>query len=150
MKFLEPLELEYLDGEFFKVTAPFDYAVGAPDSPIVVHVPVGFLTDFASIPRVLWNILPPTSWYGKAAVIHDFLYQHGQVDAFTITQRYADDVLNEAMGVLAAAALEVHDSIAGEFRLWADREAIYEGVRIGGFVTWDKYRRQQAAGKLAR
>ncbi len=34
-------------------------------------VPVDYLTDFASIPRLLWSFLPPMGSYTKAAVIHD-------------------------------------------------------------------------------
>ncbi len=39
-----------------------------------VTVPVGFVTDFASIPRVFWQILRPDGEYAYAAVIHDYLY----------------------------------------------------------------------------
>ena len=42
-----------------------------------ISVPAGFVTDFASVPRPLWDVYPPTGLYGKAAVIHDYLYQHG-------------------------------------------------------------------------
>lgn len=38
-------------------------------------VPAGFETDFASIPRIFWNILPPIGSYAQAAVVHDYLYQ---------------------------------------------------------------------------
>jgi len=44
---------------------------------IKVIVPEGSKTDFASVPRVFWNILPPWGRYGWAAVIHDYLYRHG-------------------------------------------------------------------------
>lgn len=33
-----------------------------------------FITDLASIPRLLWRILPPFGNYTNAAVLHDFLY----------------------------------------------------------------------------
>ena len=39
-----------------------------------VRVPKGFVTDFASIPRFLWQFLPQWGLYGWAAVIHDYLY----------------------------------------------------------------------------
>lgn len=42
-------------------------------------VPAGFQTDFASIPRIFWNILPPIGPYAQAAVVHDYLYQQGNV-----------------------------------------------------------------------
>jgi len=38
-----------------------------------IEVPDGFETDFASVPRIFWNILPLTdAQYDKAAVIHDY------------------------------------------------------------------------------
>ncbi len=36
-------------------------------------VPAGFKTDFASIPKIFWSILPPDSDYTHAAVLHDYL-----------------------------------------------------------------------------
>lgn len=38
-------------------------------------VPVGFETDFASVPRGLWNLFPPDGSYTPAAVLHDWLYR---------------------------------------------------------------------------
>ena len=149
--FLSPLELEYLDGRFWKVTAPFSYAVGAPDGSTVVHVPVGFRTDFASIPRFLWSLIPPTGFYGKAAVIHDQLYSCGKIGDMIIDQKYADDVLNEGMCVLAAAWILEHGRTQpgypqhphGELRTLMTREVIYTGVRIGGWPTWRSYRKKE-------
>lgn len=42
-------------------------------------VPAGFQTDFASIPRIFWNILPPIGPYAQAAIVHDYLYRTGLV-----------------------------------------------------------------------
>lgn len=39
-----------------------------------VTVPAGFVTDFASVPKILWSIFPPTGWYQRAALLHDYLY----------------------------------------------------------------------------
>ena len=39
-----------------------------------VKVPRGFVTDFASIPRAFWSLMPPTSTYTHPAIIHDYLY----------------------------------------------------------------------------
>lgn len=37
-----------------------------------VCVPVGFITNLASIPRVLWGIYPPHGTYAIPAIIHDY------------------------------------------------------------------------------
>ena len=39
-----------------------------------VRLPIGFVTDFASVPRPFWAILPPTGLYTQAAIIHDYMY----------------------------------------------------------------------------
>ena len=35
----------------------------------------GFMTDFASTPRALWSLFPPTGKHTRAAVLHDAFYQ---------------------------------------------------------------------------
>lgn len=44
---------------------------------IVVRVPKGYETDFASIPRPAWWLLPPTGAWRRAAVFHDYLCDIG-------------------------------------------------------------------------
>ena len=88
-----------------------------------VTVPAGFLTDLASIPRPLWNILPPVGKYDEAAVVHDLLYQQAP-DGWMRAQAVA--VLREAMEVCGVNALQ--------------RWMIYQGVRAGGWVVWRRYR----------
>jgi hypothetical protein len=115
-RFEDALELEYLDGRQWRVTADFFYATDV-DAIGRVVVPAGFVTDFASIPRALWAILPPVGRYGLAAVIHDRLYRLG------VTSRGdADRVLLEAMQVCGVS--------------WIVRRLIYVGVRMGGASAW--------------
>ena len=91
--FFTPLRLEYLDGRRWQLLEPFGYRVdGARDS---IRVPKGFVTDFASIPRWLWWLYPPTGRWGRAAVLHDWLYCKA-----TRPRKACDDVFLEAMRVL--------------------------------------------------
>lgn len=39
-----------------------------------ILVPIGFRTDFASVPKFLWSIFPPTGFYQRAALLHDYAY----------------------------------------------------------------------------
>jgi len=39
-----------------------------------IDVPKGMITDFASIPRAFWPIVPPFGRHSLAAVVHDCLY----------------------------------------------------------------------------
>lgn len=90
--------------------------------PWVIRVPIGFETDFASIPRVplIYDTLGDTAH--KGATIHDFLYFSA-----ICTRKMADDVLLEAMGVLGMP--------------WWRRWPIYLGVRIGGWLAWNAHRK---------
>jgi hypothetical protein len=33
-----------------------------------------YVTDFASVPPILWSLIPPIGRYNRAALVHDFLY----------------------------------------------------------------------------
>lgn len=60
-----------------------------------IIIPKGYRTDFASVPKMFWSIIPPWGRYGKAAVVHDYLCD--------IRDRPSEEVhriFNEAMGVL--------------------------------------------------
>jgi len=37
-----------------------------------ILVPVGFASDGASVPRILWSIYPPFGKYLEAAIVHDW------------------------------------------------------------------------------
>jgi hypothetical protein len=60
------------DGNDSVLTQNLTYRIKETVHEIVV--PAGFVTDFASTPRALWSVLPPTGRYQLAAVVHDFLY----------------------------------------------------------------------------
>ena len=57
-----------------------------------VRVPAGFVTDFASIPRIFWSVLRPDGLYSYAAIVHDFLYWEQPV-----TRSAADDIFKFVM-----------------------------------------------------
>ena len=46
------------DGESWMIVSKFGYDVGIEGSGDTVDVDMGFVTDFASVPRVLWWALP--------------------------------------------------------------------------------------------
>lgn len=89
----------------------------------LVVVPAGFLTDFASVPAVLWAHIPPWGVYGPATVLHDFVYWMHGTGRRDLTREDADYLLLEAMDVLGV----------GE----PLRTLIYDGVRLGGQSGWD-------------
>lgn len=80
-------------------------------------IPKGFETDFASVPKSFWNILPPLGRHNNAALLHDWLYVKN-----IGTRKRADELFLEVMlcdGVRKVSAY-----------------VMYWGVRIGGGRWW--------------
>ena len=140
--FTSPLRLEFdwhgnPDKPFVLLEA-FTYRVGEERENKHITVPVGFRTDFASIPRAFKSLFSPTGCYGKAAITHDYLYEDGWVsqllidditgDTFELmyrpTRKEADGIFKEAMEVLGVG--------------WWTRHAVYIAVRIGGRGSFTK------------
>jgi hypothetical protein len=107
------------DGRRWKIHEAFHYET---DGGARIEVPAGTITDFASIPRLLWPILPPTGRYTRAAVVHDVLYSNHRTGLFHYSRAYADAILMEAM----------RDCGCG----WLCCYTIWIGVRIGGWAAW--------------
>ena len=42
---------------------------------ILIKVPVGFLTDIASVPQIFHTVFKPYGKHNRAAIIHDYLYK---------------------------------------------------------------------------
>ena len=122
--FTTRLIIEDLDGVNFRIHEPFIYYEGELGSDCWVAVPVDFVTDFASTPRFLWRIVPPTGLYGKAAVVHDYLCKHRKMMRHgvevTLTRKECDRIFLEAMEVLKVPKWKRH--------------AMYSGVRAYAIV----------------
>ena len=73
--FTEKLILSPLsDGEKWVLRKEFSYDIGFKGSKNTIVIPVGFVTNFASIPKILWSILPPIGKYTSISILHDYLY----------------------------------------------------------------------------
>ena len=71
--FTNPLCVKVLDdGKHYEVLEDFTYYTTS-NKHRVFKVQKGFITDFASIPRIFWSIFPPFGRYTKSAVLHDRL-----------------------------------------------------------------------------
>lgn len=79
-------------------------------------IPEGFITDFASTPRIFYPLFPPVGIYNKAAMVHDYLYS--KESKLKITRKDADLYFLQAMEVLGV-------------RKWK-RLLMYYAVRIFG------------------
>jgi hypothetical protein len=107
------------DGKTWVVLKPFGYDCNEEGSGRRIQVDIGFMTDFASVPRPLWILLPKWGKYGNAAVIHDWLYWVQRPD---ISRAQADHIFLEAMTVLNVA--------------WWQKYPMYWAVRSFGLLAW--------------
>ena len=74
--FTDDLIVKSVSASKWQLMDPFFYYFDESDKTKGVTVPVGFITDFASTPRIIWSIIPPTGRYTKAAALHDYLYSN--------------------------------------------------------------------------
>lgn len=114
----------------YVVTKPIGWKPDRPDDADLptVSVPVGFVTDFASIPRAFWSALRPDGDYAYAAVLHDYLYW-----TQTTSRLKADRVLRAGMVDLRIPS--------------ATSTVIYEAVRWGGGSAWSDNAARRGAGE---
>lgn len=102
-RFPKKLKISPLNGTgFWSLNETFQYlpmmnlCFKTSEMPIsIISVPIGFITNFASVPRIFRNIVQQWGDHGKAAVIHDYLYSSGNF--YNLTRKEADLVFLEAM-----------------------------------------------------
>jgi len=90
--FLDKLRLEDINGHTMRLIDDFRYVVSRKVG--MVHVRAGFTTDFASIPRIFWALLPACGEHNRAAIAHDWLYARRRIevtDGYTIPDRATCD-----------------------------------------------------------
>lgn len=118
--------LPFADNRQWVLFDDMKYEIGR--SGVVVTVPKGFVTDFASIPQAFWSTgLSPNGLYSKAAVVHDYLYW-----TQTCTRQQADNLLVIAMKESGVRA--------------PSRQLVFDGVRLGGEEAWSSNARERSSG----
>jgi len=104
----------------------------------VVRLPAGFVTDFHSVPPILWSIWPPyNTKTNLAAMVHDYLYMHWEqyVQDYPLldglswkdARHYADD-----------AFLELMDQFSPDTPV--RNYMYYVAVRLFGAPNWARFR----------
>mgnify|MGYP006267096605 CR=1 FL=1 len=81
-----------------------------------IVAPSGFETDFASVPRILWNLFPPDGSYTAAAIIHDFMYRKTKFH-----RSQCDAIFLEAMKACRTG--------------WFSRHIMWSAVRLFGWAA---------------
>ncbi|MEE4290656.1 MAG: DUF1353 domain-containing protein [Cycloclasticus sp.] len=116
MAFLTTLQTEHVKDKDWRVISALAYMT-SNDELIVVKK--GFITDYASIPKLLLSIFGrPSGKMVEPSVLHDFLYQAKT----KYTRKESDLIFLEAL--------------KGKGINWFKRRAMYYGVRIGGGSSW--------------
>lgn len=128
-RFLTPLQAEKLSGDdsadrrgTWRLLAPLAYRSDRLDQ--IVVVPAGFVTDFASVPRLPVAYLLTANRGHEAAVLHDWAYT-----THFITRAQADSLFAEAL------------EVGGEPG-WR-RGLMWAGVRVGGWWAWESAGQRQ-------
>lgn len=108
-------------GDGLNIVLVEDFHFIANDKPY--FVPEGFESDWASVPRLWWHIVPPHQ-YPHCSIVHDFLYSAEVFDRAT-----CDSLFYEALRQRGAC-------IARAYTIWL-------AVRIGGGAVWARHDRRK-------
>ena len=123
-QFTTPFRAELVGNNLWSTIQPFEYHIGELSSDEVIYVPIGFVTNFASVPRIFWPIISPIDEHGKAAVVHDYCYYKGHY-----TKKISDMIFREGLRVLGVKP----------WKVWC----MYNAVKWFGWISWWKHRWRQ-------
>jgi len=113
-----PLALQRFRDPIYVLVTPIGWRPNSANGKLPsVTVPRGFVTDFASIPKVFWSALPSDGTLAYAAAIHDYLYWAQSTDRET-----ADNIFREVLIELRVASSTV--------------SILYNAVRVFGNSAW--------------
>lgn len=131
--FSAPLgRFDWIDGSNWRLVDGFRYYLTPDegDAGDFVDVPAGFVTNFASIPRVLQNLCPTTGKYAQIAVVHDKLFLAPVIrtpaSARPCTRAEANRIFLAGAEVLGVS--------------WVVRRVMYRALQLGSGAAWDRYR----------
>lgn len=118
-----PLRLEFVDGIRWRVTRKVSYLTESKETSTVK---TGFITDFASVPRIFFWALPPSGTeanpYGIAALFHDWCYAHKTIGGRAIERWEADNLFYEIMRYIGTD--------------WFVAHIMWSQVRMWGWTVW--------------
>ena len=90
-----------------------------------IILPARFTSDFASVPRALWSLIPPHGEYTYSAMMHDFFYRHHKYPDsgnWSINRKMADKLFYLSMRAYGV----------GRVKAWL----MYTAVRLFGKKAW--------------
>lgn len=129
--------------EGYRLEAPWRYTWTVGDVERRLEFPPGFLSDGASVPRILWSLtgITPDGLIRAAAFVHDCLYRfRGRLPPGWLFERPVG-----AEGSIAVADVrytrQSSDAMFGRIMRQAGvaprkRRLAYHGVRLCGWAVW--------------
>lgn len=125
-KFVTPLRAEKLSERYWKLLEALIYRSDTLEDYILARK--GFVTNFASVPRLPFMYLLFGGVGDEAATLHDWLYS--KECSLSISRAVADKILR---GVIIECL--VKDGMA-KWRAVLKAYAMWLGVRLGGASHW--------------
>lgn len=110
MSFASQLNVTQINSNKWMLNRPLVYTSSITG---VIEVPVGFVSDFASVPRIPFIYVVCGGLGDRAAVLHDYIYRHR-----LFTRKICDQIYYQAM----------LDDDVDPYRAWL----LYIGVRVFG------------------
>jgi hypothetical protein len=122
--------LGWIDGEKYRINNGFRFYLTHDEQGEFVDVPDGFVTNFASTPRLLWPFLPPTGGYAQIAVVHDKLFLapviRTPLSARASNREEANEIFLDGSEVLGVS--------------WFVRKLMFRMLQAFSGAAWDGYR----------
>lgn len=85
-------------------------------------IPKGYVTNFASVPRIFYLFIPPHGLTVNPSIVHDYLYEKDN----NKTRKQCDDIWKQLMKEAGVKDWQIY--------------SMYIFVRIFGSFNWKKYK----------
>ncbi len=133
--FIGDLVVRNIDGHHWCLVEPVAFYSERYRGVFTVHP--GFITDFSSVPRGLWNLIPQRGKHDRAGVLHDAAYQ-GRLRTVQGLRQHCSREVADHLFLEGLAACGVSRVV---------RQLMYRAVRINGGAA---YAKGQARAQVAR
>lgn len=120
--FTENLIVEVFKNNKFKNHSEFSFYYYINNKKETINIPVGFVTNFASVPRLFWPFVGPIDNHAKAAIVHDYCY----ANIYKNDRKLSDKLFLLGMKILKVNIVK--------------RYLMYFAVRLFGWAVWSKYK----------
>ncbi len=100
---------QVLRKDYWVTKKAFTYYVNYKNSNLSVTIPIGFLSDGASVPFVIRGLIPAMGAHSQAAVLHDYLCEtykvkktksDGTFEYINVNRAEIDSIFYEALSVV--------------------------------------------------